>query len=244
MKSVVVAVIALAAYCLPLSSAMAKDEALKPAAAATKAVRDDAVKISNAAKVIKEIAAIPKKKIPPDLLSGSSAVVIFPKVAKHDLMVKGGKTGGILLVHEADGVWSNPVFLTLSGGTIGWQVVSDHLDIILVIKSKKSVDAILKGKFAMDAKIALVPGRLGPSMKAATPAELKADISSYIRSSGTFWDEVTVAGTTLQIDAAANDAFYAQPKVEVTEIVSGTLLKSSEEITSLQKLLTSYATVK
>ena len=53
-----------------------------------------------------------------------------------------------------------------------------------------------------------------------------------------------MAGTTLQVDAAANDSFYAKPKVEVGDILSGKVLKPGEDVTALQKLLMDYAAAK
>ncbi|MBK5277183.1 MAG: lipid-binding SYLF domain-containing protein [Desulfuromonadales bacterium] len=257
MRSTVVAASVAVVFGMSLSNAMAKDEAVKTGteskavkvesaktASAPKLVKDHAGNISNASKVVKEIAAIPKRKIPPVLLNGASAIVIVPKVAKQSLMVSGGSAGGVLLVHDSEGKWSSPVFITISGGTLGWQIVGDPLDIVLVIKSKKSVDAILKGKFTLDAKVAVEPGRLGPTMKGATVKEQKAEIASYVRSHGAFAEEVTTAGSILQIDAAANDAFYAKPKVEAGDIVSGKAVKSTEDVKALQKLLADYAAAK
>jgi lipid-binding SYLF domain-containing protein len=147
-------------------------------------------------------------------------------------------------VHDKEGKWSGPVFVTLSGGTLGWQIVSDPMDIILVFKDRKNVDAVMKGKFAMDAKIAIVQGRLGLNMKGATAKELKAEIAAYVRCHGELMEEAVLSGTTLQIDASANDAFYAMPKVAAGDIVSGKVLKSTEDVKGLQKLLTDYAAVK
>jgi len=257
MRSVVVAVVASAVYCISFSAAMAKEEAVKTgtgtkvvkgeagkAGTATKVAKDDAVKISNASKVVKEIAAIANRKIPPVLLNGASAIVIVPKAAKNDFMASGGSAGGVLLVHDKEGAWSSPVFITLSGGTLGWQIVGDPMDIVLVFKSRKSVDAILKGKFIMDAKTAIETGRLGSTMKGATAKELKAEIASYVRSHGAFIEDSTVSGTTVQIDAVANEAFYAKPKVDAGDIVSGKVNKSTGDVKTLQKLLADYAASK
>jgi lipid-binding SYLF domain-containing protein len=229
MRSVVVAVVAAVVYCMSLSPAMAKDEA---------------VKISKASKVIKEIAAIPKYKIPPELLKGASAIVLVPGAAKNDFMASGKSSGGVLLVHDKEGKWSSPVFVRLSGGTLGWQMVSDPMDIVLVFKDMKNVDAIMKGKLTMNAKIAIVPGWFGPDMKGAPPRELKAEIASYVRSHGAFVETAVVADSTLQIDAAANDAFYTNPKVAAGDIASGKVFKSTEDVKALQKLLTDYAAAK
>jgi lipid-binding SYLF domain-containing protein len=247
-KTTVIAALAAVFCCFSFSNSMALDEAARNStsqkqAKATK-TRNDATKISKASKVVKEIAAIPKKKIPPDLLSGASAVVVVPGAAKNDFMASGGSAGGVLLVHDKEGKWSSPVFITISGGTLGWQIVSDHIDIILVFKNRTTVDALMKGKLDLNARIAIAPGRLAPSMKAATPAEMKAEVASYVRSRGTLLEEAVVAGTTLQIDAAANDVLYAMPKVDVRDIVSGKVVMSTEDVKALQKQLTDYVASK
>src|SRR6185369_6200647 len=99
MRSVVVAVVATVVYCLSLSAAMAKDEAVKSDTSKAKdetvktskaaKVKDEAVTLSQATKAVKEIAAIPKRKIPPVLLNGASAIVLVPGATKRDFMVSG-----------------------------------------------------------------------------------------------------------------------------------------------------------
>ncbi|NVN91569.1 MAG: lipid-binding SYLF domain-containing protein [Desulfuromonadales bacterium] len=243
MRHGIVVAMAMVVYCLSFTAALAKDDAAKTGTA-PKTARDDAVKISAASKVIREIAATPKRRIPPELLKGASAIVIIPKTAKRNFMVSGGSAGGLLLVQDKEGAWSNPVFITLTGGTLGWQMVGDPMDIVLVLKSKKSVDAILKGKFTLDTKVAIEPGHLGSGIKSPSSKEQKVEISSYVRSHGAFEEEAVVAGTTLHIDSAANDHFYAKAKVTPDEIVSGKVLKSTEDVKTLQKLLADYAAAK
>lgn len=254
MKTVMIALLACAVCCMPFSAAQANNETAKTApeaksdkfettktAATAKAVKNDAARIGNAVKVFKEIAAIQKRKIPPQLISASRAVLIVPKASKHNFMVSGGSSGGVLLLHEKTGKWSSPLFVTLSGSTLGWQIVGDPLDIVIVYKNMKSVDELLKGKLIMNAKTAIEPGPLGPTMKGASTDAQKAEIVSYVRSHGVFEDEATVTGSTVQIDHAANDAFYATPKAVSGDIVSGKLSKSSEDIAALQKVLAEYA---
>lgn len=220
-----IAATALALLCLSITTALAKDE-LK--------------KIDAAAKVIREVAATPKKGFPPAMLKNAYAVAIFPGASKTDFMVTGKQALGVLLVHDSENKWNAPVFVGLSGGTLGWQVIAGPLDIILIFKDKKSIDSMLKGKFTLNARHAVVIGPVGQSMKAVTKEEQTADITTYTRSGGTFMD-ATVAGSTLQINDTANSAFYETPKIRAEEILSGTAGKSSENIKSLQKLLTDYA---
>jgi len=223
-----VALAALLFYCLTLSNAVAKDEAWK---------------LSAAVKAVKEIAATPKSGIPPAIIRNAHAVAIFPGAMKTDFMVSGKQAEGMLLVQDNEGKWSAPAFVSLSGGTLGWQVVAGPMDIILVFKSRKSIDSILKGRFIMDARQTVLIGPVGQSLKAATKEEQAADILTYTRAGSSFAD-VVVAGATVQVNATANAGYYAVPKIRAEDILAGAAGKASEEIVSLQKSLSEYVSRK
>jgi lipid-binding SYLF domain-containing protein len=242
LKPVLHALLVLVVLCTPLSAATAKDVAAKTGIPATP--RDTAAIIATAAKAAKEITALQQRKIPPTLLKEATAVIIFPKIAKKSFMVSGGNAGGFLMVREKSGTWSSPLFISVSGGTLGWQIVGDPMDIILLLRNNRQVDALLKGAVTLDSKTTIVPGRVSATMTGASKEELSAEISTYVRSHGVFHEDAVVAGTTLQIDSAANDAYYAAKKVNAADIISGTLTKTSEDLTTLQKALTDYAAVK
>lgn len=236
-------VVALCVVCMSPLTAPAKEGAGKTTAA-PKGAKDNAGKISAASQVIKEITSLPKRRIPPVLFHDAKAIAIFPKAEKADFMVSGRSAKGILLVRDSEGAWSSPVFITLSGGTLGWQVVAEPLDIILIFKVKKSVDDILAGKLVMNAKVAIAPGVVAPTMKSASDKQSKAEVTSYLRSKGKLVEDSTIAGTTVQIDAANNAAHYSAPKVEVSDILSGKVAKANEDVKALQKLLADYEKAK
>lgn len=143
---------------------------------------------------------------------------------------------GVLLVRDGEGKWSSPVFVTLSGGTLGWQIVGDPMDILLLFKNPQTVDSLVKKeKLVLGGKNAPVPGPLGKTLKSGSPAELKAEINSYVFFKGEFAGS-NVSTTTLQV-SAANKAFYGVKKVRAEEIVSGKVSKESAEAAALQKLL-------
>lgn len=202
--------------------------------------KDEPKKLGAAVKVIKEIAANPKKGIPPAMLKNASAVAIFPGAAKTDFMVSGKQAGGMLLVQESEGKWSAPVFAALSGGTLGWQVVAGPMDIILVFRNKKSLDSILKGKLLLDSRQTVVIGPVGQSMKGASKEEQAADIATYTRVAGTFLD-ATLSGAAVQIDDAATGAFYGAPKVRAADIISGAAVKPSDDVNNLVKAISEFA---
>ena len=120
----------------------------------------------------------------------------------------GGRFGkGILVVRQEDGSWANPVFITVAGGSIGWQIGVESIDIILVFKSTRSLEGIMKGKFTLGADASVAAGPVGRQASASTDILLKSEIYSYSRSRGLFAG-LAVDGASIQINHDANEAFY------------------------------------
>jgi len=105
--------------------------------------------------------------------------------------------------------WSDPLFVSLTGSSVKYQIGAQSTDIILVFKSRRSVDGIMKVKFTPGADAAIAAGPVGRQAEAATDIQLKAEIYSYSRSRGLFGG-VSVEGATLQIDRESNTAFYGR----------------------------------
>ena len=80
-------------------------------------------------------------------------------------------------------------------------------DIVLVFKTRSSVQGLLSGKFTLGADAAAAAGPVGREAAAATDAQLLAEIFTWSRSRGLFAG-VSLDGSVLQIDQAANAAFY------------------------------------
>jgi len=224
-KSAITAVAAAAVFGISLTPAMAKEESAL---------------VGDSVKALKAVTSR-KSGIPPALVKDAVAIAIFPGVAKVDLMAKGKMTRGFLMARDGEGKWGAPLFLTLSGGTLGWQIVAQPMDIVLLFKQRKNIDELVKGKLALGVKAATVAqGPLGKSLKGATDEQMKADISAYILAHGEFAD-ATVAGAALQVDAAADGAFYGKAKADAAEIVAGKVGDSSADLKTLHTLLTDYA---
>jgi hypothetical protein len=107
----------------------------------------------------------------------------------------------------ANGTWSSPVFVSLTGGSIGFQAGVQSSDVVLVIRNDRSLDNIVNGKFTLGADAAVAAGPVGRNAAAATDGQLKAEIWSWSRARGLFAG-VALDGAVLQIDDAANAAVY------------------------------------
>jgi lipid-binding SYLF domain-containing protein len=176
-------------------------------------------KIAQATAVLDKIMQIPESAIPPSLLNNAYGLAVIPGVIKAGFILGGRYGTGVVLVRQ-DGQWSNPSFVSIAGGSVGWQIGAQSTDVILVFKSRRSVEGMMKGKFTLGADAAVAAGPVGRRVEGATDVMLKAEILSYSRTRG-FFAGVSLEGSALQIDDDANAAYYHRPGVTAREIFAG-----------------------
>ena len=177
-------------------------------ATATAGSAEDA-RAQNAVRVLTDIQAIPESAIPDKLLDEARAIVVVPDSLKVGLVVGGRRGHGLLSVKSADGTWSNPSFVSLTGGSIGFQAGVQSSDIVLVFRSDRGLESIVNGKFTLGADASIAAGPVGRNASTATDGELKAEIWSWSRARGLFAG-VALDGAVLAIDDAANEAVYGR----------------------------------
>ena len=163
----------------------------------------------NAVRVLTDIQAIPENAIPDKLLDEARAVVIVPDTIKAGLVIGGRRGHGVMAVKNPDGTWSNPAFVSLTGGSIGFQAGVQSADVVLVFRSDRGLDSIVTGKFTLGADAGVAAGPLGRNASTATDGEFKAEIWSWSRARGLFAG-VALDGAVLSIDDAANQAVYGE----------------------------------
>src|SRR3546814_3211867 len=122
------------------------------------------------------------------------------------LFRSGGRRGhGLMSVKTPEGVWSNPVFVKLTGGSIGFQAGVQSADVVLVFRNDRSLESIVNGKVTLGADAGVAAGPVGRSAALATAGQLKAEIWSWSRARGLFVG-VALAGAVLSIDDEAHQA--------------------------------------
>jgi lipid-binding SYLF domain-containing protein len=165
------------------------------------------VRAKNAVRVLGDIMQAPDKSIPQDLLRDAKAIAVIPDLLKIGFVLGGRRGEGLISVKQPDGTWSNPSFITMTGGSIGFQAGVSSTDVILVFRTQRGVDSIVGGKFTLGADASAAAGPVGRTTSASTDAQLKAEIYSYSRARGLFAG-VALDGAALRIDYDANEAVY------------------------------------
>jgi lipid-binding SYLF domain-containing protein len=164
---------------------------------------------ADAVEVLDQLMLVPEQAIPEALLRNAHAVAVIPNLVKAGLVVGGRRGRGLISVRSPDGTWSAPSFITLTGGSIGFQAGVQSQDLILVFRSQKGVDSIVHGKFTLGADAAVAAGPIGRSAQASTDEQLRAEIYSYSRSRGLFAG-VSLDGAVMSIDHRANQRVYGR----------------------------------
>jgi SH3 domain-containing YSC84-like protein 1 len=157
--------------------------------------------------VLKEIMATPEKGIPASLLADAKGLAIVPSVVKGGLVIGVRFGRGVLLVRNEADQWGPPSFITLTGGSFGWQLGIQATDVILVFKNRKSVQTLLSGKLTLGADASVTAGPVGRQAAAGADVTLRSAVLSYSRSRGLFLG-VALDGTALMVDDASNAAYY------------------------------------
>jgi lipid-binding SYLF domain-containing protein len=184
-----------------------------PAAAASR----EEQRVADSADVLDQFLRIPEQGIPPAILARAYAVAVVPGVVRIGFGLGARRGKGILVVRQDDGSWSNPAFITLTGGSLGFQAGVQRTDIVLVFKSRRGVDNITNGKLTLGADASIAAGPVGRSVEGATDIRFQAEIVSYSRARGIFAG-VSLAGSGVAMDRKANAAFYSSPSMTPEKI--------------------------
>lgn len=198
--------------------------------------KGEAKEVLKSANVLQSIMKIPEKAIPPALLRDAKAIAIIPGVIKGAFVVGGRHGTGVMSVRKEDNSWSDPIFVSITGGSVGWQVGGTSTDLILVFKALKDVDKLLQGKFTLGADAAVAAGPVGRKVEAATDVMLQSGILSYSRSKGLFAG-VALEGAALLVDDKADAAYYGK-EIPAKDILAGHAGKKVPASTKLHEALT------
>ena len=193
-----------------------------PAFAAAQ-TREDA-RLITATQVLSELQSTPDQSVPTWLFDRAYGIAVIPDVIKGAFVFGGRHGNGVLSSRDANGRFSDPVFISLTGGSVGWQIGAQSADIVLVFASKRSLENFARGQFTLGASASVAAGPLGRSGEAAAGKE--AEIYSYSRARGLFAG-VALDGTVLAFDRKANRSFYGRD-VTTAQITGGEVKSTSE----------------
>lgn len=195
--------------------------------------------VDDAVEVFQSFVSLPEKQVPRELMKTIYGLGIFPDVQKASFVIGGQRGAGVLLERRGDGSWSMPLFVTLSGASVGWQAGIQSSDIVLFFRTRRSVDSVLRGKYTLGVTASVAAGAMGREAGAVTDTDMKAEIYSYARSRGIFAG-VGIQGVSLEVDLDAASRYYGRDINSPEEILRADRLPEPASARALRTAILAY----
>jgi lipid-binding SYLF domain-containing protein len=210
--------------------------ALMIVAVAVSAQRAEIHRVQEAQEVFQTLTTVPEYQVPAALMKQVYGIAIIPGAQRAGFIIGGQRGRGVLVVRGQEGSWSRPLFLTLTGGSIGWQIGIQSADIVLFFRTKGSVDRVLRGKYTMGVDASLSAGSLGREAGAVTDQDLRAEIYSYSRTRGIFAG-VALQGAALEVDYDASSLYYGKEVSKPLDVLAGNGLPNPQSAVELSRAI-------
>src|ERR1700684_4066034 len=173
---------------------------------------DEDTKVSDrveaAAEVLTDIQGAPDNGIPQEVLGSAECVAVVPSMLKGGFIV-GAKYGRGLASCRTPKGWSTPAFFTVTGGSFGFQIGGQAVDLVMLIMNKDGMKHLLSSQFALGADASVAAGPVGRHAEGNTDWKMRAEVLTYSRARGLFAG-VSLNGAVIKQDKDSTRDFYGR----------------------------------
>jgi SH3 domain-containing YSC84-like protein 1 len=163
-------------------------------------------RVQAAAQVLDEIQGAPDKGIPQEVLGSAECVAVVPSLLKGGFIV-GAKYGRGLASCRTEKGWSAPAFFVVTGGSFGFQIGGQAVDLVMLIMNKDGMKHLLSSEFALGADASVAAGPVGRHAEGNTDWKMRAEVLTYSRARGLFAG-VSLNGAVVKQDKDSTREFY------------------------------------
>jgi SH3 domain-containing YSC84-like protein 1 len=163
-------------------------------------------RVQSAADVLNEIQAAPDSGIPNEIMGSAECVAVVPSMLKGGFIV-GAKYGRGLASCRTPKGWSSPAFFTVTGGSVGFQIGGQAVDLVMLIMNKDGMKHLLSSQFALGADASVAAGPVGRHAEGNTDWKMRAEVLTYSRARGVFAG-VSLNGAVIKQDKDSTREFY------------------------------------
>ena len=161
-----------------------------------------------AAEVLTDIQGAPDKGIPQEVLGSAECVAVVPSMLKGGFIV-GAKYGRGLASCRTEKGWSAPAFFVVTGGSFGFQIGGQAVDLVMLIMNKDGMRHLLTSEFALGADASVAAGPVGRHAEGNTDWKMRAEVLTYSRARGLFAG-VSLNGASIKQDKDSTREFYGR----------------------------------
>src|SRR5271166_2715332 len=163
-------------------------------------------RVQAAGEVLNEIQAAPDSGVPQEILGKAECVAVVPSMLKGGFIV-GAKYGRGLASCRTPKGWSTPAFFTLEGGSFGFQIGGQAVDLVMLIMNNDGMRHLLADKFEIGADASVAAGPVGRHAEGNTDWTMRAQVLTYSRARGVFAG-VSLNGAVIRQDKNSTREFY------------------------------------
>ena len=167
-----------------------------------------AERVQAAADVLNDIQGAPDKGIPQEVLSSAECVAVVPSMLKAGFIV-GAKYGRGLASCRTEKGWSAPAFFVVTGGSFGFQIGGQAVDLVMLIMNKDGMKHLLSSEFALGADASVAAGPVGRHAEGNTDWKMRAEVLTYSRARGLFAG-ISLNGAQIKQDKDSTREFYGR----------------------------------
>src|SRR6202047_1289456 len=165
-------------------------------------------RVKAAATVLDEIQSAPDQGIPAEVLGSAECVAVVPSMLKGGFIV-GAKYGRGLASCRTPKGWSAPAFFMTTGGSVGFQIGGQAVDLVMLIMNNDGMQHLLSSKFALGADASVAAGPVGRHAEGNTDWKMRAQVLTYSRARGIFAG-VSLEGAVINQDKESTRDFYGR----------------------------------
>lgn len=163
-------------------------------------------RVQAAADVLNAIQSAPDSGIPEEVLGKAECVAVVPSMLKGGFIF-GAKYGRGLASCRTPKGWSSPAFFTIQGGSFGFQIGGQAVDLVMLIMNKDGMQHLLSSQFALGADASVAAGPVGRHAEGNTDWKMRAQVLTYSRARGIFAG-VSLNGAVMKFDKNSTRDFY------------------------------------
>src|SRR5207302_4250019 len=194
--SMLMIALVIAGMCMP--SAVADD----------KDASEEVHRLDAAATVLNEIMGTRDKGIPQEIMESAKCVAVVPSMLKGGFVVGANYGKGVATCRTATG-WSDPAPFRIAGGSVGFQIGGEAVDVVMIVMNDKGMRNLLNSKFKLGADASVAAGPVGRHAEGDTDWKMRAEVLTYSRARGIFAG-VSLNGAVVKQDKDSTREFYGR----------------------------------
>ncbi len=165
-------------------------------------------RVDSAGTILNEIMSAPDRGIPDEILGSAKCVAIVPSMLKGGFVFGARYGQGIASCRTSTG-WSAPAFFSIKGGSFGFQIGAQAVDLVMLVMNERGMRSLLSSKFELGADASAAAGPVGRHAEGGTDWKMRAEVLTYSRARGVFAG-VTLNGAMIKQNKDDTRTFYGR----------------------------------